>query len=152
MSRVYNFGAGPATLPEAILKQAQSQTLDWQELGMSVMEVSHRSAEFMSLLEETTEHLIALLNIPSNYHVLWMGVPARYHFSAIVMNFLNSQADYVISGTWSKLAYSDAEKMATVNIAATNAADNYLKLPENYQFNPEADFCYFRHTLSSKKN
>jgi phosphoserine aminotransferase len=123
--RVYNFGAGPATLPTEILIQAQAEFLDWQQQGMSVVEVSHRSPAFMTLLNETIEILKDLLNVPDSYEVLLMGVPARFHFGSIPLNFLKCKADYVISGSWSKLAAAEANKVGDIHIAGSNEADNY---------------------------
>lgn len=141
--RMFNFGAGPATLPEEILQIAQKECLDWQGLGMSVMEVSHRSPEFIALLEETTFLLKSLLKVPESHEVIWLGAPARFHFGAIPLNFMQSKADYIVSGTWSKLATLDAQKVGKVNIAATNAEQDFLAIPQHYDFNEDADYCYF---------
>lgn len=151
--RVYNFGAGPATLPLEVLEQAQQEGLEWQQQGMSVMEVSHRSAAFMALLAETTQLCRELLAVPAQYQVLWMGAPARFHFGAVALNFLKTQADYVVSGSWSRLAHQDALKVGLAQVAASNEAQQYLALPQSYQFNDKADYCYFtpNETLSGLK-
>jgi phosphoserine aminotransferase len=141
--RVYNFGAGPATLPEAVLMEAQENCLDWQGQGMSVMEISHRSPAFMALLEETTELMKSLLSVPDDYHVLWIGAPARFHFSAIPLNFLKRSADYVVTGTWSELAYKDGLKTQRARLAGSNQEQNYLQLPQQYDFDPDADYCFY---------
>lgn len=143
MMRVFNFGAGPATLPEALLTQAQSEGLDWQGLGMSVMEVSHRSPNFIALLEETESLMRTLLKIPNDYDVLFIGSPARFHFGCIALNFLKTKADYVVSGAWSKMAAEEAAKIGAVSIAASNEDSDYLKVPETYRFDETADYCYF---------
>ena len=141
--RALNFGAGPATLPETLLIQAKADLLDWQGQGMSVMEISHRSEAFMALLDELTERLKRLLKVPASYHVLWLGAPARFHFGAIPHNFLKSNADYIVSGTWSKLAMEDAKKYGEIRLAASNAESDFLAAPRDYQFNEGADYCYF---------
>lgn len=151
--RVFNFGAGPATLPEQILLTAQQDGFNWRGLGMSVMEVSHRSPEFVELLEETRQLFFELLNIPNNYQVLFIGSPARFHFGTIPMNFLKNSADYVVSGTWSKMAAAEAAKLGKINIAGSNAENDYLCMPKKMSFNPDADYCYFtpNETLSGLK-
>ncbi len=151
--RVYNFGAGPATLPAEILIQAQAEFLEWQDLGMSVVEVSHRSSSFMALLDETIELLRELLQIPLSHDILLMGTPTRFHFGSIPLNFLKQQADYIVSGAWSKMAAEDAKKVGSINIAGSNEVDNYLLSPLNFNFNDNADYCYFtpNETLSGLK-
>ncbi len=141
--RHYNFGAGPATLPEAILKQAQSELLNWQNTGMSVMEISHRSPEFLALLEDTRQSLRDLLAIPEDYHILLVGAPARFHFGTIPMSFLKTKADYIVSGNWSKMAAKEASVFGGVQLAGDNSDSNYLQLPQNYHFQDDADYCYF---------
>ncbi len=112
-SRIYNFGAGPAMLPEAILLEAQAELLNWQHSGMAVFETSHRSAEFEALIREAEADLRDLLHIPPNYKVLFLSGSARSQFSMIPLNFINEhkQAGYLISGVWSALAYDEAVKL-----------------------------------------
>tara|TARA_B110000879_G_C11130211_1_gene495666 strand:+ start:606 stop:1685 length:1080 start_codon:yes stop_codon:yes gene_type:complete len=141
--RAFNFGAGPATLPAEIMQQAQEECFDWLGLGMSVMEVSHRSPEFMALLDDTQLLLRELLGVPDDYHVLFLGAPTRFHFATVPMNFLKTSADYVVSGTWSKMAAEEAQKLGKVNIAASNADSDYLIAPQSALFNPEADYCFY---------
>lgn len=141
--RVYNFGAGPATLPEPVLLQAQAALLDWQGLGVSVIEVSHRSAEFVALLEESIALLRELLAVPAQYEIILMGAPARFHFGAVPLNFLKGTADYVVSGYWSKLAFLEAQKVGQVRLAATNEHNGSLEAPINYDYHPQAAYCYF---------
>ena len=151
--RVYNFGAGPATLPAEILVKAQSEFLEWQDQGMSVMEISHRSQAFLALLDETISLLRELLNIPKAYEVLLMGVPARFHFGGVPVNFLKQKADYIISGAWSKMAALDSNKVGSIHIAGSNEDDDYLIAPREYDFTDDADYCYFtpNETLSGLK-
>lgn len=109
--RPYNFGAGPATLPLPILEQAQSELLDWEHLGMSVLEIGHRTSRFKQLISDTTQQLRVLLSIPDDYAVLLLGFPARFQFGMIAQNFLRQSADYLVSGVWSKLAFEEANRL-----------------------------------------
>jgi len=106
----YNFGAGPAMLPQPVLDKAKLALSNWQGTHMSILEIGHRTPEFMQMLENANTLLRELLNIPDNYHVLWLGGAARQHFSAIPLNFLNDdeKANYIISGLWSKMAFDEA--------------------------------------------
>ena len=114
MSAVYNFCAGPAMLPAAVMKKAQAELLDWNGQGVSVMEVSHRGAPFIQLAKDSEADLRELMNIPDNYHVLFMHGGGRGQFSAVVNNFLgdNGKALYLVSGQWSKAATEEAKKLA----------------------------------------
>ena len=110
MGRVYNFSAGPAVLPEEVLREAAAEMLDYQGTGMSVMEMSHRSAAFKGIIEEAEADLRDLMNIPDNYKVLFLQGGATQQFAAIPMNLmLNGKADYVVSGSWSKKAFKEAQ-------------------------------------------
>lgn len=118
---VYNFSAGPAMLPAAVLKKAQAELLDWQGRGVSVMEVSHRSAEYIALAEEAEQNLRDLMAIPDNYAVLFMHGGGRNHFSSVPLNIADADAtvDYVTTGSWSQIAFDEAKKfVGTVNLAA----------------------------------
>ncbi len=142
-SRVYNFGAGPATLPESLLTEARDELLDWQGLGMSVMELSHRDKHFTDLLSEAEHDLRELLSIPKNYRVIFLGTPARFQFVMVAMNFLVNRADYLISGTWSKMAFNEATKIGSANLCASNADSNYLALPKGFEVSPLTDYLYY---------
>jgi phosphoserine aminotransferase len=110
--RVWNFSAGPATLPEAVLKEAQAELLDWRGVGASVMEISHRSAPFTALIHETAADLRALLVIPENYRILFLQGGATQQFSQVPLNLLaGGRADYLVTGSWSKKAYAEANKL-----------------------------------------
>ena len=110
MGRVYNFSAGPAVLPEEVLREAADEMLDYKGTGMSVMEMSHRSAAFKGIIEEAEADLRELMNIPDNYHVLFLQGGATQQFAAIPMNLmLSGKADYIVSGSWSKKAYKEAK-------------------------------------------
>lgn len=110
-ARPYNFGAGPATLPEVVLREAQDELLNWQDLGVSVLEMGHRTPPFLALMEETEALMRELLAIPKNYHVLFVGAPARLQFAMIPMNLLahQQQAGYLISGVWSEMAFEECQ-------------------------------------------
>ena len=129
--RVFNFAAGPATLPLEVLQQAQSEMTDWKSSGMSVMEVSHRSKAFVAVAQEAEADLRELLNIPANYKVLFLQGGATGMFSAIPMNLTtaDSTVDYVNTGAWSKKAIGEAKRFCKVNVAADEAASNYSTVP-----------------------
>lgn len=112
--RGYYFGAGPATLPEAIIKSAQSELLNWHDTGLSILELGHRTELFQALLANAKTLLRRLLNIPSNYQVLFLGGPARSQFAMVPMNLLSAEQNkalYAVSGLWSKLAFEEAKRM-----------------------------------------
>ncbi|NRD73959.1 3-phosphoserine/phosphohydroxythreonine transaminase [Shewanella sp. VB17] len=115
MSATYNFCAGPAMLPQAVMQKAQSELLDWNGLGTSVMEISHRSKEFIALTEQAEVDLRELMSIPANYHLLFMHGGGRGQFSAVVNNFLgnNGKALYLVSGSWSKAAAEEAVNLTS---------------------------------------
>ena len=129
--RVFNFAAGPATLPLEVLEQSQAEMTDWRGSGMSVMEVSHRSKAFIAVAHEAEADLRALLAIPSNYRVLFLQGGATGQFSAIPLNLAtqDSTVDYVDTGAWSKKAIGEAKRYAKVNVAADEAAGNYSSVP-----------------------
>ena len=145
MSRVYNFSAGPATLPEEVLKTAAAEMLDYHGCGMSVMEMSHRSAEFKGIIEEAEADIRTLLSIPDNYKVLFMQGGGTLQFSAIPMNLLKTgKADYIVSGSWSKKAYKEATKYGDINLVASSEDGNFSYIPDvdKLQLNPDADYVY----------
>ncbi|AMG31470.1 3-phosphoserine/phosphohydroxythreonine transaminase [Grimontia hollisae] len=118
MEKVYNFSAGPAMLPEAVLEKVQDELTNWNGLGSSVMEISHRSKEFLAVVEEAEKNLRDLLSIPDNYHVLYAQGGARAQFAAVPMNLLGSNtiADYVDGGYWAASAVNEAKKYCTPNV------------------------------------
>jgi len=129
--RVFNFAAGPATLPLEVLNQVRDELIDWRGSGMSVMEVSHRSKAFIAVAEEAEALLRELLNVPSNYKVLFLQGGATGQFSAIPLNLTTpeSTVDYINTGAWSKKAISEAKRLTKVNVAADAAASNYNTVP-----------------------
>lgn len=147
MSRKYNFCAGPASLPEAVLLKAQEELLDWHGAGLSIMEMSHRSKEFISVAKDAEQDLRDLLNIPANYKVLFPQGGASTQFAAVPLNLTgkNRKVDYLNTGQWSKKAISEAKKFADVNVVASSEADNFLKIPvfDSWKLNKEAAYLHY---------
>jgi phosphoserine aminotransferase len=148
MTRVFNFSAGPAALPEAVLKQAQAEMLDWNGSGMSVMEMSHRGKEFMSIAEQAEADLRRLMNIPDNYKVLFLQGGASAQFAMVPLNLLRGKtsADYVNTGAWSKKAISEAKRYASVNVVASSEDSNFTTVPAFDSWNLSADTAYVHYT------
>lgn len=148
MSRVYNFSAGPATLPADVLKQAQEEMLDWHESGMSVMEMSHRGAEFTSIAEKAEADLRELMEIPSNYKVLFLQGGASSQFAMVPLNLLGTktQADYINTGSWSKKAISEAKRYCNVNVIASTESEAFTRAPQAGELNFGADAAYVHYT------
>ncbi len=148
MTRAYNFGAGPAMLPEAVLQQTQQELLDWQDSGMSIIEVGHRSPPFRNLVIETEQAFRQLLAIPDNYHVLFMHGGARAQFAAVPLNLLGDKtsADYLDIGSWSTKAATEADKYCRVNIVASSREQNYTTIPNESDWQLNADAAYFHYT------
>ena len=131
MSRIFNFSAGPAVLPEPVLSQAAEEMLDWHGSGMSVMEMSHRGKEFIAIHAQAEADLRELLAIPKNYKVLFLQGGAAGQFAIVPMNLLRGKAgaDYVYTGQWSKKAIGEAKKYCKVNVAASSEAGNFTSVP-----------------------
>ncbi len=146
MSRVYNFSAGPSMLPEEVLKKAAAEMLDYEGSGQSVMEMSHRSKVFDSIIKGAEALLRELMNIPDNYKVLFLQGGASTQFAAIPLNFMNGsgKADYVITGQWAKKACAEAQKYGEVNIVASSADKTFSYIPklDKSAFTPDADYFY----------
>ena len=145
MGRVYNFSAGPAVLPEEVLREAAAEMLDYQGTGMSVMEMSHRSAAFKGIIEEAEADLRDLMNIPDNYKVLFLQGGATQQFAAIPMNLmLNGKADYVVSGSWSKKAFKEAQLFGDARCVASSEDGNFSYIPnvDELEFREDADYVY----------
>ncbi len=145
MSRVVNFSAGPAMLPAEVLARAGDEMLDWHGCGTSVMEMSHRGKEFMSIAAETEQDLRGLLAIPSNYKVLFLQGGATLQFAQVPMNLLagKGKADYVVTGEWSKKAVKEAKKYCDVGIAATSEDGNFTYAPKNFSVRKEAAYLHY---------
>lgn len=145
MTRIHNFSAGPAALPEEVLKQAQEEMLDWHGAGCSVMEMSHRGKEFMSILEQAEADLRELMGIPEQYKVLFLQGGATQQFAQIPMNLLAGRsADYIVTGSWSKKAFKEAQRVGNVRCAATTEASNFTRLPtaEEIKLDPFAAYLH----------
>ena len=131
MTRVYNFSAGPAVLPEEVLQQAAAEMLDYQGCGMSVMEMSHRSKEFKGIIETAEADLRELMGIPENYRVLFLQGGASQQFAAIPMNLMTTGvADYVVSGSWSKKAWKEAKKFGDARCIASSEDETFSYVPD----------------------
>ena len=148
MSRVYNFSAGPAVLPESVLAQAAAEMLDWQGSGMSVAEMSHRGKEFIAIAAEAEKDLRELLNVPSNYKVLFLQGGATGQFAAIPQNLLRGKnaADYVVTGDWSKKAVAEAKKFCQVNVAASGESRKFMGVPPQSEWKLSRDAAYVHYT------
>ncbi len=146
MTRVYNFSAGPAALPETVLRQAADEMLDWQGSGMSVMEMSHRGKEFMSIHAEAQHLLRELLAVPSNYRILFMQGGAIAENAIVPMNLLRgfTGADYIDTGEWSKRSIEEARKYCEVNVAASSREGGYTSIPprDSWKLDPNAAFVH----------
>ena len=144
MSRAFNFSAGPAALPEEVLRQEQSELLEWNGARASVMEISHRGKDFIALAEDAERSLRGLLSIPANYRVLFLQGGATQHFAQLPMNFARREdtVDYVLTGDWSEKAAKEAKPLAKVNIAATSADTNYDRIPARDTWRLSADAAY----------
>ncbi|MGF1548388.1 MAG: 3-phosphoserine/phosphohydroxythreonine transaminase [Thiotrichales bacterium] len=148
MRTVFNFSAGPAMLPEAVLVRAREEMLDWNGSGMSVMEMSHRGKEFMSIADRAEADLRELLAIPSNYKVLFLQGGASLQFAMIPLNLMGGacKADYVNTGAWSKKAISEAKRFGAVNVVATSEASNFSTVPAFADWNRSSDAAYLHYT------
>src|SRR5882672_5088358 len=129
--RVWNFSPGPAAMPEPVLQRAQNELLDWHGSGMSVMEMSHRGREFMSILAKTEADLRTLLAIPASYRVLFLQGGALAQNAAVPLNLLpaGATADYVDTGHWAQKSIAEARKYGNVHIAASSADAGYTHVP-----------------------
>jgi phosphoserine aminotransferase len=146
--RIFNFAAGPATLPLPVLEQARDELLDWRGSGMSVMEVSHRSKAFVAVAQEAEADLRELMGIPASYKVLFLQGGATGQFSAIPMNIAapDAVADYVNTGQWSKKALVEAKRYCRVNVLADESASNYSTVPDAGALRPTPGAAYLHYT------
>jgi phosphoserine aminotransferase len=145
--RIYNFSAGPAILPEEVLKEAQKDLFSLPGVGMSILEISHRSKPFDKIFAEAKADLRSLLDINDNYEILFLQGGASLQFSMVPLNLMtiNKKADYLVTGSWSKKAVKEAKRVGTVNIAASTEAENFKRIPkqEEFKLDPEADYAFF---------
>ena len=148
MSRVYNFSAGPATLPEDVLRQAADEMLDWRGTGQSVMEMSHRGKDFMSIAAAAEADLRELLDVPDGYHVLFLQGGASLQFEMVPMNLVAGKTvvDYVNTGEWAKKAIKAASRLAEVNVAASAEDRSFTYVPPQSQWQLRDDAAYVHYT------
>ena len=146
VGRVFNFSPGPAVLPQVVLEQARDELLDWHGTGMSVMEMSHRSKEFIAIAEAAEADMRALLSIPPNYKVLFLQGGATAQFAMVPMNLLRKKksADYIHTGEWAKKAIAEAGKFCSVNVAASSADRNFSYVPRQtaWKLGPESGYVH----------
>ncbi|WP_281645501.1 3-phosphoserine/phosphohydroxythreonine transaminase [Parendozoicomonas sp. Alg238-R29] len=147
MARVHNFCAGPAALPQEVLEQARDEMLDWQGRGLSVMETSHRTPEFMAVAAAAEQDLRELLAIPDNYRVLFMQGGATLQFAMVPFNLMGSsgKADYINTGHWSTKAIKEGRRFGDVNVAASSEDSGFMTVPDraNWQLDPEAAYVHY---------
>jgi phosphoserine aminotransferase len=148
MNRKFNFCAGPASLPEEVLAQASSEMLDWESRGLSVMEMSHRSSEFVSIAEQAEADLRELMDISDDYAIAFMQGGASSQFSAVPLNLLGDKtsADYLNTGQWSKKAISEAKRFCNVNVVASSEDTKFSTVPSRDSWNLNDDAAYFHYT------
>lgn len=148
MSRAYNFSAGPAMLPEAVLQRAQAELTDWHGAGASIMEMSHRGKEFVSVHAEAERDVRELLGVPDSYKVLFLQGGATGQFAAIPLNLLRgkSKADYILTGSWGKKAIAEAKKYCEVNLAASSESEKFTTIPPFDHWALNADSAYVHYT------
>lgn len=148
--RIFNFAAGPATLPEEVLKQAADEMLNWQGLGASVMEISHRSKEFMAVYEEVLQDLRTLMNIPDTYEILLLQGGGIGQNAAIPMNLMSlgkngPKADFIVTGVWSEKSFKEAEKYGIAHLAASSTGEKFNTIPDRatWQLSDDAAYVHY---------
>jgi phosphoserine aminotransferase len=148
MSRVFNFSAGPAALPQEVLEQAQAEMMDWHGAGMSVMEMSHRGKEFMSIAEQAEADLREVMAIPDNYKVLFLQGGASSQFAMVPLNLMGdkNKADYYCTGSWSKKAIAEARRFGEVNVVADTSDSKFTTVPAEGSVQFSADAAYVHYT------
>jgi phosphoserine aminotransferase len=144
VTRVFNFSAGPAALPESVLRQAAEEMLDWHGRGMSIMEMSHRTPDFEGVIAAAEADLRELMGIPANYKVLFLQGGATLQFSAVPINLLRGKkkADYIVTGSWSEKAVAEARRFCEVNVAASTEAANFTYAPVQQELRLSDDAAY----------
>ena len=142
--KIYNFSAGPAYLPDTVLDATKKAAIEYKGTGMSVMEMSHRSEPIVDLFHKTTSRVRTLLDVPSNYHVLWLQGGASMQFSMVPMNLLSkrSTADYIETGAWSTKAITECNKLATANVIASSKEEIFNYIPKEYNQNIESKYLH----------
>lgn len=151
MKRVYNFSAGPSMLPQEVLEKAASELVNYKEAGMSVMEMSHRSKDFSDIINDAENILRDIMHIPNNYKVLFLQGGGSSQFAMIPLNLFkgSKKADFIVTGSWSKKAVSEAKKYGTVNVLASSEEDTFSYIPKVATDNYTADADYFHITANN---
>jgi phosphoserine aminotransferase len=151
MTRIFNFSAGPAVLPVEVLEEAQRDLLSLPGVGMSILEISHRSKAFDEVIEGCEADLRALANIPANYHVLFLQGGASLQFSMVPMNLLppGGSADYIVTGSWSQKAVKEAKRVGTVKIAGSTESENFARVPTQSELTLDANAAYAHITTNN---
>jgi len=142
--KTYNFSAGPACLPDSVIQPSKEALNNFQQTGMSLLEMSHRSKEVVALFSETTDNLRSILDIPSNYHVLWLQGGASTQFSMVPLNLLqsNGHADYIETGAWSSKAIHACNQIGTANVLASSKENNFSFIPKEFNQNDDASYLH----------
>ena len=151
MERVFNFSAGPSALPEAVLRKAQTDLLNYRSAGMSVMEMSHRSKDYMAIIQAAESSLRELMHIPENYKVLFLQGGASMQFAMVPLNLMNKnkKADYVLTGVWAKKAFKEAARYGEVNVVASSEDKTFSYIPQLDASKFDADADYFHITTNN---
>ena len=149
--RVYNFSAGPSMLPQEVLERAGAEITNYQGSGMSVMEMSHRSKVFDKIFQDTRELFRTLFHVPDNYHILFLQGGASTQFSMVPLNLmgLTGKADYAVTGNFSNIAYKEAKKYGTVNLAASSEDKNHTYIPAQEQLVLDPGAGYFHYCANN---
>src|SRR5512145_664346 len=150
-TRIFNFSAGPAVLPLDVLEKAQRDLVSLPGVGMSILEVSHRSKVFDEVIEACEADLRALAGIPDNYHVLFLQGGASLQFSMVPMNLLPSggSADYIVTGAWSQKAVKEAKRVGGVKVVATTEAENFARVPKQDELKLDPSAAYVHYTTNN---
>lgn len=153
-TKIYNFGAGPAMLPEPILQKAQEEFLNWKDHGISILELGHRTPQFTQLLEHAEQSLRELLNIPENYQVLFLGGAARMQFAMIPMNFLSpqEQAGYIVTGIWSQMALQEAQHLKNAYCIVSSEGNGFKSIPTADSLHIKKETAYIYYTPNETVN
>ncbi len=154
MSRVFNFSAGPGVLPEPVLERIRDDALDWQDTGMSVMEHSHRGADFENLANEVEAKLRRLAHIPDDYHVLFLHGPGRIHFSGVPLNLAGEggRANYVDTGLWSRMATREGQRLCDARLIASSEDTNFDRIPHPASWQVDDSAAYVHYTPNETIN
>lgn len=141
--KIHNYSAGPCILPQEVFEEASQSVLNFNNSGLSILEMSHRSKEFVAVMDEALALVKEVLNIPENYDVVFLQGGASLGFSITAFNYLNKHASYINTGTWSSKAIKEAKRLGNVDVIASSEADNFNNIPKNYNVNSNTDYLHF---------